>query len=220
LASELLVVDACSGLGGFSEAFLQRGHRVIRLDCNPKFSGVPNTLIADIRAIPLKRNLRPAVLLMAPDCTHFSVASVYRHWENGSPKHWGTVENLRQVFWCLDLVDYLNPRYWILENPRGMLRKVLGKPVHETFFASFGSLHLKPTDLWGEFPPGLVFPKPIKWNKAPRGSKSGTHGPQGRPLGCVQNGKDVRPSDSALRARIPYRLSEAICIAVESHPEI
>jgi len=39
------VVDLFSGLGGFSQAFLDRGHEVERYDNNPKFSQVPNTKI-------------------------------------------------------------------------------------------------------------------------------------------------------------------------------
>jgi len=37
------VLDLCSGLGGFSEAFLTAGHDVLRIENNPLLADVPNT---------------------------------------------------------------------------------------------------------------------------------------------------------------------------------
>ena len=204
----MFCVDLCSGLGGFSEAFVVRGHDVIRIDNDPKFKKVPNTIIGDIRDIksiirqkPHLTIKSPDVLLMSPPCNRFSIASCHHHWtKQGEPKHKGTIDSMRIVFWCLDAVDYLNPKYWILENPRGMLRKILGKPSITTFFASWGELHYKPTDLWGKIPPKIQFPKPVNWEKAPRGS--------------IGKGSE-RLNNSEDRAKIPYKLSESLCIAIE-----
>lgn len=140
---------------------------------------------------------------MSPPCNHFSVASVYRHWDKGIPKHDGTVAALRLVTYALDAVDYLTPRYWVLENPRGMLRVILGKPKITTYWASWGSLWLKPTDLWGRFPTGMIWPIPEDWERVPRGSQTGVQGTGGG-------------GNSRERAKIPYKLSEAFAIAIET----
>ena len=210
------VIDLCSGLGGFSQAFLDRGHEVIRIDNDSRFKDVPFTIIEDIRNI---RDLNIGdvdVMLMSPPCNHFSVASVYLHWDNGIPKNNGTVYALRIVAWCLDAVDYLKPRYWVIENPRGMLRKILGKPRITTYWASWGALYYKPTDLWGRFPSNMIWPHPKDWIKTPRGSSDGVQGSMiHKGAGSGRGGKDMRPSDSALRAKIPYELSTALCIAIE-----
>ena len=197
------VIDLCSGLGGFSQAFLDGGHDIIRIDDNPQFKDVPFTIIADIRNIRGLDIGNVDVMLMSPPCNHFSLASVYLHWDNGIPKNKGTVKALRIVGWCLDAVDYLKPKYWILENPRGMLRKILGKPKVETYFGVWGSLQQKPTDLWGRFPNiiwpylGQNYPKPNVG------------------AGCGKKGKDTRGSDPSKRALIPYELSKALCLACE-----
>ena len=42
------VLDLCSGLGGFSEAFVAAGHEVLRIEHNPLLADVPHTKIMDI----------------------------------------------------------------------------------------------------------------------------------------------------------------------------
>lgn len=199
---KMLCLDLFSGLGGFSEAFLDRGWNVIRIDNDDRFKDVPNTIIGNIRHLPLKRNLKPNILLMSPPCNCFSVASIGKYWiDDHIPMNERTVQALRLVGWALDAVDYLKPKYWVLENPMGMLRKILGKPKVHTYFASWGELRLKPTNLWGRFPPNMIWPRPEKWIEAKRGSTTGTQGME----------------DSNLKAKIPYKLSEAFCIAVENN---
>lgn len=193
MVNYMLCLDICSGLGGFSEAFIDKGHDVIRIDNNIKFSRIPNTIIGTVQHLPLKTNLRPDILLMSPPCTFLSVASAHKNWKKKIPQNQNTIHALRVVFWCLDAVDYLKPRYWVLENPKGMLNKVLGKSDILTYFASWGERVLKPTDLWGDIPPGILWKTPTVW----------------------ENWDDVRGKSSEIRAKIPYDLSLAICEAME-----
>jgi len=86
----------------------------------------------------------------------------------------------------------------ILADEEEMMRRVLGKPFVKTSFAAWGNKNLKPTDLWGNLP-SMVFPIATKWEKAPRGSRTGTQGIK----------------DPAERAKIPYGLSLALCKATE-----
>lgn len=194
----MLCVDLFSGLGGFSEAFLKRGHDVIRIDNDERFKDVPCTIIADVRELPLKRGLKPDILLMSPPCNCFSVQVINKYWDDHIPRTERTVQALRVVGWALDAVDFLEPSYWLLENPRAMLRTILGKPKVTTYFASWGELHFKPTDVWGRIPPGMVWPRPKDWLKVPRSANSGT-----------------RSLSAEEAAKIPYPLSEALCKAME-----
>ena len=204
----MIVVDICSGYGGWSEAALKRGHTVIRIDNNPVFADVPNTIIMDVRNIQdLDLPEDVTLMLLAPPCKYLSLASVYHHWDKkGRPKHLDTIEALRIVGWCLDAVDYIKPKYWILENPQGMLRNFLNRPGVAlpgvtTWMGSWGGPSIKPTDLWGQLPP-------MEWPEKPKEFTKGA--------GCGKGGRDLRPSDPARRAIIPYALSEAVCIAVEN----
>ena len=56
---------------------------------------------------------------------------------------------------CLKIIWEARKRYklafWALENPRGLLRQFLGRPVISFQPNEFGDFHTKHTDLWGYF---------------------------------------------------------------------
>ena len=88
----------------------------------------------------------------------------------------------------MDIINKLNPKYFIIENPRGKLRKLnlidvsLLKTV---WYCQYGDNRAKPTDIWTNIENWN--PKPICWNgnknchheSAPRGSSTGTQGIKG-----------------------------------------
>lgn len=214
------VLDLYCGLKGWSQAFEDRSHDVITVDIDRKFKP---TICKDIKQLHWK-DLKPYepfdVILASPPCNCFSIASVYRHWEKETkrPKDQETKDAISLIGHTINLILNLNPRWWILENPRGMLRNVLGKPQVTTYFASWQSSlerflsnkafhdkrkpNLKPTDLWGVLP-SIEWNNPLKWEKAPRGSSKGTQGMK----------------DREMRAKIPYGLSMAVCLACEKENE-
>jgi hypothetical protein len=217
-------VDFFSGLGGFSQAFLESdGWRVIRIDYDRNFRHIPNTHILDLMKIDHNtlRRLganKPDILLMSPPCECFSLMSVYHYWENGRPKKQETRDAIALVQRAMLLKDQIQPKYWILENPNGMMKKVLGQPNQYTWWGSwyserdllmqvlkehdFSKPPLKPTSLWGLFPDIRWRPKPKKgeYQKAPRGAKAG-----------IQNSV-LRPE---VRSCIPYDFSAELVRAIE-----
>lgn len=52
---------------------------------------------------------------------------------------------------CLRIVFVCRPKFWVLENPMGLLRKYLGPPKITIQPYWFGESYSKRTDLWGEF---------------------------------------------------------------------
>ena len=107
----------------------------------------------------------------------------------------------------LEIIRQINPRYFVIENPRAKLRKL---PMMQSLerrtvtYCQYGEKRMKPTDLWGVFPAGLLLSDPCKNGapchvSAPRGSTTGTQG-----------------MDSAESAKIPSPLALAICLAIES----
>ena len=77
------VVDLCSGLGGFSQAFIDRGHEVIRIDNDDKFKNVLNTMLIDVREVDgiIYLGMFADVILASPNCRCFSMGSFRYHWE-------------------------------------------------------------------------------------------------------------------------------------------
>lgn len=192
--SKPLVIDLFSGMGGWSAAFRDRGWQVIMVDNNPKFNPHICVDIMDLPSYILPK--KPEVILASPPCNRFSMNAVTFNWKKRKIKNQATVIAVGMVAKTLFLIKELKPRYWVLENPRGMLRNVLGKPDVETFFASWGSSNLKPTDLWGRMP-FMEWPQPKEW------ARDGEEG-------CTRKKKN-----SAIAAEIPYNLSMALCLAIE-----
>ena len=193
------VIDLFSGLGGFSQAFVDRGHYVERYDFEEKFSDIPFTIIKDVLELtPI--DLEDAdIILASPPCRCFSYAAQqkggHRHWPQGIPTE-ETRKQIKLVKHALKIIKEANPKYWILENPRGFMKNVLGQPGIETYWSAWGGPTLKPTHLWGKFPP-------IDWT-IPFFKQKGSW--------CK-----IMPRDPTLRALIPYEFSLAVCLAVEGN---
>lgn len=192
------IVDLFSGLGGFSQAFVERGHDVITLDLDPRFKP---TIVADIREIrypSLSLNGDIDVVLASPPCKAFSVASIPHHWKDHKPGL-KVAEAVGIVANALRLIAEIQPTYWVLENPCGMLKRMIGDPKETIYLCSYGTKWKKPTDLWGRYPGKLKLPC-APHEAAPRGSKKGVQG----------------VSDPAERAKLPYGLSLELCKRFEN----
>lgn len=231
-----LCIDLGSGLGGASASFVDAGWDVVRLDFDRAFRP---TVQADYTHLPFRSNLRPRIVIAAPDCAKFSMAAVYHYWKDKKPKTPETIAAIKSVKALVAEIKLLDPDYAPLENPHpGMLCHVLGQPQHKIRQSDYGSPFKKPTGIW-EFGRKRLNFKWLafqgNWLKAPRGSKTGTQGTQktslGRRHGAFmgvhanqlrkhhgQSAFTMKTTDKSLRALWPYRLSKAILEATEERP--
>ena len=185
----LLVFDFFAGTGSSTQAFADAGDQVITFELDPQFQVTETIDIMDLTAeYLLEKYGQPDFIWASPPCTAFSVASIGHHWQSGGdfpvPKTTAAVFNQRLVAQARHLIETLKPRYgWIIENPRGMLRKlevVADLPRHTISYCQYGDTRMKPTDLWG----GVANWEPRQLCKngdpcheaAPRGSRTGTQG--------------------------------------------
>jgi hypothetical protein len=110
------------------------------------------------------------------------------HWESSRvPKTEAAEQAMILVAHTRQLLEGLQPRYgWVMENPRGMLRKldvVEGLTRHTVTYCQYGDERMKPTDLWTTVKNWE--PRPMCKNgddcheSAPRGAKTGTQGRKG-----------------------------------------
>lgn len=195
------VIDLFSGLGGFSQAFVDRGHKVIRFDNDERFKDVPYTILEDVLNLKAKDFKGADIILASPPCNHFSIASLRYHWPKREPTD-ATLKQIDLVKYTIKVIKQANPKWWILENPRAMLRTVIGKPTMTTYWCAWGTPYKKPTDLWGKLPP-IDWKMPLTWEPNPSGGAGN----------AMPN--DPYPRDPAKRALIPYDFSFAVCLAVE-----
>lgn len=114
-----------------------------------------------------------------PDCT--KVAPGPLRYTAKSPTGEAGLVMLRRA---LDLITALQPRWWVVENPRALMRKMpeLADVERRTItHCQYGDpRRMKPTDLWGVFPPGFEA-RACKngdpcHEAAPRGARTGTQG--------------------------------------------
>jgi site-specific DNA-cytosine methylase len=137
-----LVIDVCAGLGGFSQAFKDDPeYEVVTIEVNKKQRP---TICADVRYLPLKKDLAPVLLLQSPPCNHFSLACLQ------FPRV-GVKQALEVVGACFEAVAWLKPKRWLIENPRGRLRHIIGKPPQTVRYSDYDSeiTMMKTTDFWG-----------------------------------------------------------------------
>jgi len=161
-----------------AKTFILRGHDAITVD-----RSYPSTIQKDIRDVTAEEIVDqlggyPDILWASPPCTQFSIASVSTHWKNRQPP----IEGTELLAHTIRLIMQLNPSYWFIENPGGMMRKlqIMQQFPRRTFtFCQYGDNSMKPTDVWTNH--RMFYPKMCSngsscHDRAPRGSKTGTQG--------------------------------------------
>jgi hypothetical protein len=215
-----VLLDICCGLGGFSAAFEDSDRwGVFTVDIEEEFGPDVRADVLDLRpsdlleAIGLARDdIAVLVVLASPPCTVFSKACpAEEYWkpETQQPDHPKTREHIALTHHIVGLIKAIGPDYWVLENPVGRMRWILGRPRGTVSYCQYGEDVMKPTDLWGEHPPGFEY----RWcGYGDNCHAENTHG------GCP-NTEDPYPRDPAERAKVPYELSESVLEAVEGRAE-
>jgi len=151
-----------------------------------KIDYVVNILQFDYKKVPFK----PDVIWASPPCTGFSVAALGHHWTGGKnayiPKTDTAKLGIELAKKTIEIINYYNPKYFFIENPRGLLRKMdfMNNFVrHTVTYCQYGDDRMKPTDIWTNS--NIWTPrKPCKNGdschiSAPRGSRTGTQGLKG-----------------------------------------
>ncbi len=210
------VLELFAGTRSIGREFQSRGHEVFAVEWDRKFADID--LYADVGTLSandvLGRFGRPDVIWASPDCASYSVAALGHHRDGINPKteYARFCDKVNEHM--VDLILELKPRYWFVENPRAMMRKMPfierlmrlgGGTMHTVTYCQYGERRMKPTDIFTNHP-SPHFRPPCRngdpcHDRAPRGSKeSGTQAIRG----------------SMDRARIPAALCRHIADICEA----
>jgi len=194
------ILELFAGSCSFSNVAKEFGHETFTTDIkqNPD-----NTIdyVSDIFDFDYENLPSIDFIWASPPCTYFSVSSIGHHWnKDHTPKTKEAEYGITVVEKTIEIIDYLGPSHWIIENPRGKLRKleiVKDLPRTTVAYCQYGDNRMKPTDLWHNL--GWI-PRPMCKNgmpcheAAPRGSQTGTQGLKG----------------NYERSKVPYELCKEI----------
>lgn len=135
--SDKIILDLCGGTGSWSKPYRDAGYdvRVITL---------PNY---DVRTYQPPANVYG--ILAAPPCTHFS-SSGAQYWK-AKDADGRTFEDCGILTACLMIIAKAQPKFWVIENPVGRMRRLLGDPQLTFNPCDYGDPYTKKTLLWGAF---------------------------------------------------------------------
>lgn len=186
---KIQTIELFAGTRSFSKVAGKLGHYTFTTDYE-EIDG--QDLVADIRT--LNNYSFPGnvdILWASPPCEGFSVAAIGKNWGGGYrgyvPKSDSARRSIELVQHAVRLIEEIKPKWWFIENPRGVLRKLdlLPKDAirHTVTYCQYGDSRMKPTDIWTNA--DWWQPRPMCKNgspchiAAPRGSKTGTQGIKG-----------------------------------------
>ncbi len=131
--SNKIILDLCGGTGAWSRPYKEAGYTV-KVITLPEYNVITYFPPRNVYGI-----------LSAPPCTMFSLARTTAK----TPRNLD--EGLKTVWACMTIIWEAKPKFWAMENPKGLLRKFMGKPAFEFDASEFGEDYNKHTDLWGYF---------------------------------------------------------------------
>jgi len=153
-----IILDLCGGTGSWSKPYSDNGYDVKIIDIKNDY---------DVRIYNPPNNVYG--ILAAPPCPMFSFCRTNAKHPRDLQVAMSIVFGCIRIIWdcqynlSKDTSKKPNLKFWCLENPNGMLKWFLGKPVLEFQPYEYGDNYKKKTHLWGYF--NIPKKKPIDCDK-------------------------------------------------------
>jgi hypothetical protein len=157
-----VILDLCGGTGSWSQFYASDSRYEVHVITAPQYDVTKCELgnkyvIFESQSVDYPDIKVPVVsiygILAAPPCTIFSKArrTGKAAYEIRPPFKEGmiVVEACEQIIRHVTYNGYL--KFWAMENPKALLRKIIGIPSFTFESWQFGDGGSKPTDIWGYF---------------------------------------------------------------------
>jgi site-specific DNA-cytosine methylase len=105
----------------------------------------------------------PNVIWASPPCTTFSVLTLRKHWKDGECISSKGLIGCALACKAVEIIKELKPKYYFIENPRGMLRTqyfMHDIPRYSVTYCQYGKNYQKPTDIWSNADLNLKYCNP------------------------------------------------------------
>jgi len=148
------VLELFAGSCSFSNVAATYGFETYTTDIK-QFGDINN--VSDIFDFDYKNlNLQPDIIWASPPCTTFSIASCGKHWtapdENNLryPKTNEAEIGLKILQKTIEIMHYLNPKYYFIENPQtGRMKEYIDKPFYDVDYCKYSNFgYKKRTRIW------------------------------------------------------------------------
>lgn len=160
------MLELFSGSGVLSECFDSHGWNVTSLDNEIKYEGrtrIEPEILTDILTWDYKNaGLKPDYIHASPPCQTFSVASFKSHnYHKVGDMIYPDTEKGRiaisLVYKAVEIINYFKPKYWTIENPKGLMRNVdvmllNDQYLDELSYCKYGDTAQKLTRIWHNLP--------------------------------------------------------------------
>ena len=160
-----IILDLCGGTGSWSKPFADAGFKVINIDIKEGWDVRFYNEDGNVLTFYNKNKVDNEVIyfkdiygiLAAPPCPMFSFARTNAKEPRDFYEALSIVNACLKIVWaCQQKITNQAQKkaplkFWVLENPNGMLKWFLGKPAFEFSPFEFGDDYKKKTHLWGCF---------------------------------------------------------------------
>jgi hypothetical protein len=157
--NDKIILDLCGGTGAWSKPYKEAGYDVRNIT-------LPEYNIINENVVKHCINLNPYGILFAAPCDIWSIAGV-RWWKGRTSDE--VFLHSQILIKGLRIIYNTNPLFWVLENPIGKMKHIMGDPIYKFHPYQFGDAYTKATYLWGKFnlptenevKPIII--NPVKW---------------------------------------------------------
>lgn len=140
-------------------------YKTLTVDLEEKYSPDICKDVNDIKLSEIAFKKKCSVLWASVPCYCFSILTLKIHWKKMIKAHrdyiympqtkeaWAALKLLEKTLW---LIKHINPTYYFIENPRGVMRHLPQMKhipyIHSVSYKDYGLPYEKPTDIFTNHP--------------------------------------------------------------------
>lgn len=150
------IIELFSGTESFSKVARSRGHRTFTVDWDPQFKPDLVFDVGNLCPCDFPNEFQnPDIIWASPPCQKFSILTFTKNWKKKGkryiPRNLESRDAIELVRKTIALIELMNPRFYFIENPVGMLRKMPEMRFRykkTVTYCKYGEFRRKPTDIW------------------------------------------------------------------------